>query len=280
MELVEASCTKCGANIKVDPTQDAANCDYCGAAFIVEKAINNYNIANAQITAQTMNVNIGSEDFVIEGGVLKKYKGNDTHVVIPETVKEIQAHSFENGHYIKSIFIPDSVKIIRAYRDLHNKSYGIGIFYKGGENLTDVSISSSIKYLNICTFWNCRKLTNLRVDGEILLWEGTKKDERYLEINSQVNSTKIPDEFNTQNEYKAKMIMKFLQRYLVDAYGNYHVDCRPIFVNGIDVSIKLRQVIENDNIRVWRAKGLCPHCGGNFSLFGKKCKQCGKPMEE
>jgi DNA-directed RNA polymerase subunit RPC12/RpoP len=62
MALTEAKCTNCGANIKVDPAQDAANCEYCGAAFIVEKAINNYNIANAQITAQTVNVNVGSSE--------------------------------------------------------------------------------------------------------------------------------------------------------------------------------------------------------------------------
>lgn len=62
MPLVQAKCTNCGANLEVDSTSDAANCEYCKAAFIVEKAINNYNIANAQITAQNVNVNIGANN--------------------------------------------------------------------------------------------------------------------------------------------------------------------------------------------------------------------------
>ena len=42
MRFVPATCTKCGAALDVDPSQDAAVCPYCDTAFIVEKAINNY----------------------------------------------------------------------------------------------------------------------------------------------------------------------------------------------------------------------------------------------
>jgi tetratricopeptide (TPR) repeat protein len=56
MEFVPAKCTQCNADITVDPAKEAANCGYCGTAFIVDKAIKNYNIANAQINAQTVNV--------------------------------------------------------------------------------------------------------------------------------------------------------------------------------------------------------------------------------
>ena len=42
MALVAAKCTNCGKNIDVDHTKEADNCPYCGAAFIVEKAISNY----------------------------------------------------------------------------------------------------------------------------------------------------------------------------------------------------------------------------------------------
>ena len=46
MPLVQVKCTNCGANLEIDNTLDAAVCPYCGAAFIVEKAINNYNTTN------------------------------------------------------------------------------------------------------------------------------------------------------------------------------------------------------------------------------------------
>lgn len=62
MGLVAAKCTECGANIEVDDTKEAGICKYCGTAFITEKAINNYNITNnyniknAVINIQSVNV--------------------------------------------------------------------------------------------------------------------------------------------------------------------------------------------------------------------------------
>jgi DNA-directed RNA polymerase subunit RPC12/RpoP len=61
MALVNAKCTGCGTNLEVDGSQDAAICKYCGAAFVVEKAVNNYNIANAQIISDNININLTTE---------------------------------------------------------------------------------------------------------------------------------------------------------------------------------------------------------------------------
>lgn len=43
MALIHAKCTECGATLEIDKEKDAAICPYCGAAFVTEKAINNYN---------------------------------------------------------------------------------------------------------------------------------------------------------------------------------------------------------------------------------------------
>ena len=43
MPLVNAKCTSCGATIEVNPEAQALVCKYCGSAFVVEQAINNYN---------------------------------------------------------------------------------------------------------------------------------------------------------------------------------------------------------------------------------------------
>ena len=59
MPLVPAKCTQCGATIEVDNKKDAAVCKYCGCAFIVEKAINNYTtniINNNNFSGATINV--------------------------------------------------------------------------------------------------------------------------------------------------------------------------------------------------------------------------------
>lgn len=42
MPLVQAKCTNCGASLLVDNAKDAAICQYCGAAYVVEQAINNF----------------------------------------------------------------------------------------------------------------------------------------------------------------------------------------------------------------------------------------------
>ena len=44
IRTVPAVCTQCGAKLDVDPDKDAAVCPYCGTPFLVDKAIQNYNI--------------------------------------------------------------------------------------------------------------------------------------------------------------------------------------------------------------------------------------------
>ena len=57
MPFVNAKCTNCGAGLEVDSTKEAAICNYCGAAYIVEKAINNYQVENHNtIHAQVVNI--------------------------------------------------------------------------------------------------------------------------------------------------------------------------------------------------------------------------------
>ena len=52
MPLVAARCEKCGGDLRVDSSQEAAICEYCGTPFVVEKAI--------QYNTTTINVNDSS----------------------------------------------------------------------------------------------------------------------------------------------------------------------------------------------------------------------------
>ena len=47
--MVPAICTQCNASVNVDPSQKAAVCEYCGTAFVVEKAIDEYAAQNITI---------------------------------------------------------------------------------------------------------------------------------------------------------------------------------------------------------------------------------------
>ena len=57
VKLVPAICTQCGATLEVDPSKEAAVCRFCNTPFVIEKAINNYNVKYANIE-HADNVNI------------------------------------------------------------------------------------------------------------------------------------------------------------------------------------------------------------------------------
>lgn len=80
MPLVDAKCTNCGATLKVDNVKDAAICEHCGSAFIVEKAINNYNTTNHNyFSAQVVNV----------------YGSMDSHNPIASPIKKFEKYQKE-----------------------------------------------------------------------------------------------------------------------------------------------------------------------------------------
>ena len=122
MAFVEAKCTQCGGNIKVDDSKEAGICKHCGTAFITEKAINNYNIThnitntvvqNTNIKANTVNVfqDELNKFFVVEQGTLVKYNGNLKKITIPEGILAIGEGLFENKDY-SEIILPKSVTTI------------------------------------------------------------------------------------------------------------------------------------------------------------------------
>ena len=53
------------------------------------------------------------KEFVIKNGILTKYNGTDTHVVIPDGVTTITNTSFAESDDIESIVLPESVSLIK-----------------------------------------------------------------------------------------------------------------------------------------------------------------------
>ncbi|MBQ8803519.1 MAG: hypothetical protein IJZ53_07805 [Tyzzerella sp.] len=77
MSLIPAKCTNCGANINVDEYKDAGICEFCGCAFVTEKAINNYttNITNNIVNNNNFNgANVTIQDDDNVDGLLRLAK--------------------------------------------------------------------------------------------------------------------------------------------------------------------------------------------------------------
>jgi ribosomal protein L7/L12 len=95
MPIVPAKCTQCGANIDIDSTRDAGICQYCGTAFITEKAINHfnntYNIQNATIHVSGVDI----ENLLIRAVQFEKKNDREKALEYYNRVLDIDAFRVE-----------------------------------------------------------------------------------------------------------------------------------------------------------------------------------------
>lgn len=80
MPFVQAKCPVCGGMLAVDDTKKAAVCQFCGDAFVVEEAVNNYITNN--ITNNTVNNNIG------DGAIVNVYEQSKSVSALLERVAQ------------------------------------------------------------------------------------------------------------------------------------------------------------------------------------------------
>lgn len=154
MPLVNAKCTNCGAELEVDGSKDTMICKYCGSAFVVEQAINNYNVTN-NINAEVVNIYGGQSDFDIRAGKLTKYNGAATEVVIPNTVKIIGREAFMDCVALTSVKIPDSVTEIEENA------------FKNCSSITEVVIPNSVVSIGKEAFMDCSSMTKLTLSNSL-----------------------------------------------------------------------------------------------------------------
>ena len=302
-------CKACGKNLGDLPGKF---CQYCGAAFIVEKAINNYNITNNttnNISAGVVNIfqNEG-KDFIIRAGKLEKYEGASTDVVIPNTVKIIMKTAFENCRAdITSVSIPPSVTVIEdwALSECENLTKIILQFGFTGianhmfinhKNITTVIIPDSVTFIGAAAFLNCSKLTSAVIPKSvteikdmafmncgftsIIIPDGvTNIGDNAFSHCSNLESVKIPDSviFIAEDAFSGCDNIKNL---------DISEEKREFFRQILKVKKTEFELAEEEaQNRAYLEKsmalaeerarqGLCK-CGGAYSGFPKKCKVCG-----
>lgn len=110
--------------------------------------------------------------FVIENGVLIKYKGMEPDVVIPECVNEIGEGAFMERDAVKSVTIHGKVKKIGAKafwgcRSLRTVVFNYGITHIGEwafgvcRSLRTVVLPNSVKYIGRWAFDGCTSFTDI-----------------------------------------------------------------------------------------------------------------------
>lgn len=127
--FIAAKCSQCGADIQVDAQRESGFCSYCGAKYVTEKIVHNY-VTNNQIVTnyeQTTNINASTVHihndeinrlFMLEEGILVKYKGRLRKVTVPEGVLEIGYGAFTYGEEddapgVNEVILPKSLTVIQ-----------------------------------------------------------------------------------------------------------------------------------------------------------------------
>ncbi len=309
MPLVPAKCTQCGSNLTVEPSQEATICPFCNTPFITEKAINNYNTTN-NIKADVVNVFQTKEsDFIIRGGVLEEYRGNNPEVYIPDNVVEIKKRAFAGCSGITKIFIPDCVKTIgfEAFLNcisLEEVSLPKGIekisasLFSGCKNLKNIDIPESVIYIESHAFLNCENLT------EVILPKGLKIiEESTFQGCLGLKNIRIPDdlEYIRHAAFKGCVSLRNIDiPQSIKGIASYYYDWEWSSKDGAFTGCKNLNMINNtDNPyeilngitdasafsgtplfeklqkQQWIQNGKCGYCGGKFKgVFNIVCENC------
>jgi len=119
-----------------------------------------------------------NSEFSITDGRLVSYKGNDRHIVVPDSVSVIGDFAFRDCGYIVSVAIPDTVTAIGCWvfsgcRKLESvtvpdtvTALGEGAF-SGCISLKSVNIPPLVTAIGDGTFSGCRRLENIEIPDAV-----------------------------------------------------------------------------------------------------------------
>ena len=101
-----------------------------------------------------------ARDFEIVDGVIRKYKGADKDVVIPDGVKKIGGESFKGCAKIEKITIPNSVTAIGVYA------------FQNCSGLKSINISNGVTKIENGAFWWCSELKDIVIPSSVTEIDG------------------------------------------------------------------------------------------------------------
>lgn len=176
-----AFCPLCGAVITIDLSQDAQLCSVCGRPFLNAQAVFADPTPTPAPTPATTTAVFSKKEFnttplsdlEIEYGVLRRYKGKNSYVILPDCIKEIGSNAFLTARNLRVAVLPDSITKIGAQafsecRQLIKMRIpdtvtliGSGAF-TGCKALTEFTIPNGVQTVASDTFWGCTALKSVR----------------------------------------------------------------------------------------------------------------------
>lgn len=164
-------CDFCCGRLIMDDSREFATCEMCGTKYMKSTIQQKIQEIRGNVSVQG-DVSVKQSDFTIRGGVLEKYNGASTDVVIPNGVTHIGKEAFKDCKGIKRIVIPNSVveigegafsgciSLISA--NIPNGVTNIGYHaFEHCTSLTSVIIPDSVTNIGSYAFCGCKSLSNV-----------------------------------------------------------------------------------------------------------------------
>lgn len=257
-------CDICGGILTMQPGGRTVICDSCGMQYGVERLREKVQEIKGAVSVEGT-VRTQDADFIIRGGILERYNGNDTDVVIPDSVVKIGDRAFERCPGIRNVTMPDSVI------EIGNNAFILCEF------LEKVKFSDALERIGHSAFYGCRSLKKVALPE-------TVKEISYEAFSKCTNleSINVPDrlegslyrvflncptlrEIIISEEKKEKMFdlqsaqCAFEGDELFDNISDK--DCEPWYLN-----LK-PTLLEEEHKRIhekWKEENKCQYCGGAF----------------
>lgn len=146
-------CPVCGSSI-VNSNKALDECGFCQSRLLTKNGIpirlvcdsdvEKFDTARREIAQRLKN---DAKNFVIKDGILEKYQGSESVVIIPDCVKVIKDKAFYCNHSIEKIYIPNSVKEIEDARDKYKGAFSecyflSHIFFQDQSSLEKIGIGT------------------------------------------------------------------------------------------------------------------------------------------
>lgn len=120
-------------------------------------------------------VELAKIGFVVKNGLLKKYKGKDAEIVIPEIVTSISKNAFANNQTLRKVTFGKNVKKIGESA------------FESCPVLEEVSLNEGLTHIGVCAFRFCNNLKNITLPHSVSSIGGSSFRATAIE------SVKIPD---------------------------------------------------------------------------------------
>ena len=158
--MKKLQCELCGSLEILKTADNLFQCQHCGCKYTFDQA---KSLISGTVVAM-------SPDFEIVAGELTKYNGTSTEIKIPDGVKIIKEHAFENMPALKSVYMPDSIIELGSWsfascRSLQTVRLSKGLKIIGGSAfsgctlLNEIEIPSSVETIGSMAFDGCIKLS-------------------------------------------------------------------------------------------------------------------------